>query len=358
MRGASGIFTAGTCCLLWRLVFAFFYAFARKIGVFICLMANKLMKNCLYLAGLGLCDETDLPLRTVEALKKCGRVFAENYTNFVREGTFSRLGRMIGKTVQILPREEVEGEKIILNACEEGCVALLVPGDPMSATTHNSLLASARKRGFDVKILHASSIFSAAPGACGLQNYKFGKTATITYWRENFEPTSFLDVISQNKKIGAHTLCLLDVDMKLGPMKPSQAIEILKKAQKKIVDGGMKEGEIGGEEEFGEKKSGIGENEGGLKKETARGGGKTSSGKGKEGSGPENEKTGDGQENSPVIDENAKIFVASKIGWKERKIWAGKLKEYRGQNENCPAIIIICGKMHFMEEEGWEHARD
>jgi len=256
------------------------------------------MKNTLYLVGLGLCDEQDLPLRSVEALKKCEKIFAENYTNFVREGAFARLEKIIGKKVQILPREDVEGEKIILDACAKGNSALIVPGDPMSATTHNSLLEGAKKREIEVRILHASSIFSAAPGACGLQNYKFGKTATITYWRENFEPTSFLDIIAQNKKIGAHTLCLLDVDMDMGPMKPSQAIGILRKAQKRIAE--------------------------------------------------------ERKDSSSL--ENEDIFVASTIGWEEQKIWAGKLRDYKKQNENCPAIIIFCGKMHFMEKEAWERA--
>ena len=93
----------------------------------------------------------------------------------------------------------------------------------MVATTHNSLLQTAKEDGIKTKILHASSIFSAVCGASGLQIYKFGKTATITFWRKNFEPDSFVDLIVNNQKIGAHTLCLLDIDKELGAMKPSKA---------------------------------------------------------------------------------------------------------------------------------------
>jgi diphthine synthase len=43
----------------------------------------------------------------------------------------------------------------------------------------------------------------------GLHNYKFGKTVTIPF-PENFSETPY-NVIAQNKKLGLHTLCLLDL---------------------------------------------------------------------------------------------------------------------------------------------------
>jgi len=42
-----------------------------------------------------------------------------------------------------------------------------------------------------------------------LHNYKFGKTVTIPF-SENFSETPY-NVIVQNKKLGLHTLCLLDL---------------------------------------------------------------------------------------------------------------------------------------------------
>ncbi|MFA5107968.1 MAG: diphthine synthase [Candidatus Micrarchaeia archaeon] len=262
------------------------------------------MKNTLYLIGMGLCDELDLSSRSIETLKKCDKVFAENYTNLMKDKTLNRLEKIIGKKIELLAREEVEGEKKIIDAFEndDKFVAFLVPGDPMSATTHSSLLQAAKKNKIDAKVLHASSIFSAAPGAAGLQNYKFGKTATITYWRKNFEPTSFLDVICANKKIDAHTLCLLDIDVQMGPMKPSQALEVLNRAQeKKIVAGEIKE---------------------------------------------------------KIILPDSKIFVLWHVGWEDEKVWAGEIRDYKNlKNEKeGPAIIIICAKMHFAEEESFENA--
>jgi diphthine synthase len=43
-----------------------------------------------------------------------------------------------------------------------------------------------------------------------LHNYKFGKTVTIPFSNGAFSETPY-DVISQNTKLGLHTLCLLDI---------------------------------------------------------------------------------------------------------------------------------------------------
>ena len=254
----------------------------------------------LFLVGLGLCDENDVSNRAIEVLRTCTNVFAESYTNLMREGTLRRLEERIGRKIVLLVREEVEGEKKILEACANGPTALLVPGDPMTATTHNSLVAAASKKNIQTNILHASSIFTAAPGAAGLQIYKMGKTATITYWRKNYEPASFIDLIAENLARGAHTLCLLDIDAEMGCMKPSHALELIEKAQKK-----------------------NGKN---------------------------------------VISPSAPIFVLWHVGWADQKVWAGKLNEYphaaSSEAEPAgPAVILIPGKMHFAEEEAYEACR-
>jgi diphthine synthase len=122
---------------------------------------------------------------------------------------------------------EVEGEKLILQSAKSEQTALIVPGDPMVATTHVSLILSAKKLGIKVEIFHASSILPAAAGEAGLQVYKFGKTVTLAYWRENYKPMAAYGVISENLSRNLHTLLLLDIDEKLGPMKPSVAAETL-----------------------------------------------------------------------------------------------------------------------------------
>jgi diphthine synthase len=193
----------------------------------------------LLLIGTGISDERGLSLLGLSALRACNTVYAESYTNLQPEGTLQRLEALIGKQITLLSREAVEGEKEILLAAGKGTVALVVPGDPMIATTHVSLIIAARKKGIRVEVIHASSILSAAIGESGLQAYKFGKTVTLAYWRENYKPMAAYDVIADNLSRGLHTLLLLDIDETLGPMKPSTAAEVLlameKQGKKKII---------------------------------------------------------------------------------------------------------------------------
>jgi len=177
--------------------------------------------------GIGISDERGISLAGLDALRGCDKIYAERYTNLVPDGTLARLEALCGKKIELLGRESVEGEKEILEAAKNESVALVVAGDPMIATTHVSLLLSAKKRGIKTEIIHSSSIISAAIGESGLQAYKFGKMVTLAYWRDNYKPMSTYDVISENLARGLHTLLLLDIDEKLGPMKPSAAAEVL-----------------------------------------------------------------------------------------------------------------------------------
>ena len=145
----------------------------------------------------------------------------------------------IGKKIELLNREQVEGEREIIDAAMSSHVALVVAGDPMIATTHVSLVLAAKKKGIAVRIIHAASILSAAIGESGLQSYKFGKMVTLAYWRENYKPMTTYEVIAENLSRGLHTLVLLDIDEKLGPMKPEAAaklmLEMEKTGKKKIL---------------------------------------------------------------------------------------------------------------------------
>ena len=185
----------------------------------------------LLLIGIGISDERGISLAGLEALRACGKVYAERYTNLVPDGTLARLEELCGKKITILSREAVEGEKELLEAAKGGAAALVIAGDPMIATTHISLLLSAKQRGIATEVIHSSSVISAAVGEAGLQVYKFGKTVTLAYWRENYKPMAAYDVISDNLSRNLHTLLLLDIDEKLGPMKPSAAAEVLLKME-------------------------------------------------------------------------------------------------------------------------------
>jgi len=161
--------------------------------------------------GLGLHDEMGVSLRGLEEVKTAKTVFVELYTSFMPNFSISRFEKISGKKLQTVSRKELEEEngRKILKVAENGKAVLLVPGDPLIATTHIALRIQAEKLGIKTRIVHGASILSAVIGLSGLHNYKFGKTVTIPF-PENFSETPY-EVITQNKKLGLHTLCLLDI---------------------------------------------------------------------------------------------------------------------------------------------------
>ena len=159
----------------------------------------------MYIVGLGHTLK-DLSMNSLEALKESKEVYLESYTS-LSNFKIEELENLIGKKVQILNRKGVEEEKPFL----KDNAALLVYGDPLSATTHSEILQEAEKNNIKIEIIHAPSIMTTI-AETGLQLYKFGKTASIPFWTENHKPKSFFDYLEQNQSIGAHTLCLLDLD--------------------------------------------------------------------------------------------------------------------------------------------------
>lgn len=175
--------------------------------------------------GLGI-DDGYITLKGLEEAKKCDRVFAEFYTSKKYD---------VGKEVEILDRKEVEEGDRIIEAANIEKVGLLVPGDPMAATTHLQLRLRAMKRGIGVKIICGVSVFSAVPSLLGLEHYRFSRTVSIPWPKENFSPKSYYYTIGDNYPL--HTLVLLDTEP---PMSANDGIEILlnieKEEKKRIFD--------------------------------------------------------------------------------------------------------------------------
>jgi diphthine synthase len=164
----------------------------------------------LYLIGLGL-DKKDISLKALEAVKKCDSVYLEVYTNVILSSQ-KDIEKVIRKKVIKADRKDVEEGKEILENAKKKNVALLVSGDPLSATTHIELILRAKKEKIKVKVVHAPSVFTAV-AETGLQLYKFGKTASIARWQPNFHPESFYDIIKENLRVHAHTLVLIDIGL-------------------------------------------------------------------------------------------------------------------------------------------------
>ena len=162
--------------------------------------------------GLGLHDEMGISLHGLEEVKTADTAFIELYTSFMPNFSLKRFEERSGNKLNVVSRRELEEKngEIILKAAENGKAVLLVPGDPLIATTHVALRIEAEKRGIKTCIVHGASIISAVIGLSGLHNYKFGKSVTIPFPDETFSGTPY-DVIAQNRKLGLHTLCLLDI---------------------------------------------------------------------------------------------------------------------------------------------------
>jgi len=158
-----------------------------------------------YIIGVGL-NTKQLTIEAIEAIKACSNVYIDNYTNIFSSGELEELEKIISKKIIKLNRTELEQEMKFLE--NESC--LLVIGNPFSATTHYTILEEAQKRNIKTKIISGISIFNYR-GNSGLFEYKFGKTTSVVYPLDNYKPTSFYDYIIDNLKIGAHTLCLLDI---------------------------------------------------------------------------------------------------------------------------------------------------
>jgi len=165
----------------------------------------------LVFVGLGLHDEKGISLQGIEETRTADHAFMELYTSILPCFSTERFEEIVNKKVRIVSRRNLEEENgaLILNAAENGKAVFLIPGDPFIATTHVALRIEAEKRGVKTRIVHGASVMSAIIGLSGLHNYKFGKTVTIPF-SENFSETPY-NVIAQNKKLGLHTLCLLDI---------------------------------------------------------------------------------------------------------------------------------------------------
>ena len=183
----------------------------------------------LYIIGLGL-NEKGISLEGLEAIKKCKKIYLDGYTSEIPY-SLKNLKKIIDKKIIKLNRDGVESEKLVEEAKKEH-IALLVYGSPLFATTHISLIEECRKQKIKYKVIYTGSVFDAIAES-GLQLYKFGKIASMPKWQKNFEPDSFLDIIKENKSIGAHSLLLIDIGLSFKNTL-SQLIESCKKKNIKI----------------------------------------------------------------------------------------------------------------------------
>ncbi|MEM0353653.1 MAG: diphthine synthase [Archaeoglobaceae archaeon] len=181
----------------------------------------------LTLIGLGLGDEKDITIRGLEAVKDADVVYAEFYTSKIF-ASLEALRKFLGKEIRLLSREDLE-ERVgsLIEETKRKKVAILVAGDPTIATTHVAILLEAKKKGIETRVINNASIINAVCSLTGLQNYRFGKSATVSWHRSR----AFIDVIKANLSIDAHTLLFLDLNP---PMRICDAIERILELEKEF----------------------------------------------------------------------------------------------------------------------------
>ena len=171
---------------------------------------TEMSKGELIFIGLGLSDDESPTVEAIESCRKADVLLAELYTSILTKDSIERLSKKIGKDIKVLGRLEVEEGKFI-EELKDKRVGFLVPGDPMTATTHVDLRIRAHDLGMSTRIIHGTSAMVAVPGILGLQHYRFGRIVTIPFHQKGFEPTSPFELMVENFKRGMHTLVLLDI---------------------------------------------------------------------------------------------------------------------------------------------------
>lgn len=166
----------------------------------------------LHLVGLGLHDAQDVTVKGLARIRAADAVYAEFYTAILAGTTEAELERFLGRAVVKLDRLGVEhGAARLVDEARGRNVVLLTAGDPLTATTHTDLMVRCHAAGVTFHVVHAPSIYSAAPGLLGLQHYKFGRTTTLVRPSAGWNPTSPFDAVAENHARGLHTLVLLDI---------------------------------------------------------------------------------------------------------------------------------------------------
>ncbi len=198
------------------------------------------MPGKFYIVGAGLSIDL-IPLKAIRILKNVDLILVDTYTSILL-GDTEELKRYVGgKEFIPLRRSDIEEKtyETIFKHLENGLnVALLVPGNPLDATTHISLIVEAWKRGIDFEIIPAPGILPNAVSMSGLMIYKIGRVVTLTFPKYGIYSEYPYEVIKDNDLRNLHTILLLDLDLENNKvMQISEAIDLLYQLENRRKEG-------------------------------------------------------------------------------------------------------------------------
>ena len=188
----------------------------------------------LHLVGMGLGSVNYLTKGALETAARSDKIYLDTYTSPIDESLLNYLRREFGGKLIEADRSLLEDEASrIVEEARESDVCVLVPGDPLIATTHLTLILEAARRGIGFRIIHGVSAHTALISSSLLQAYKFGRTVTIP--RSGVGVETCYRAILENMERGLHTLILLDTAG--GGLRIPEALRMLMKAEEKLGQG-------------------------------------------------------------------------------------------------------------------------
>jgi len=243
----------------------------------------------LWIAGLGISGIESISIETQKLLKNADIVYLEQFTSPVTKLESNKIRKLVKGEFKIAKRWMVEDGKEILKNSKKKKVVLLTYGDPYIATTHIELRTRAIQEKIKTKTIHAASSITALVGECGLHYYKVGRIVTVM--KDPKTLTTPYYVTYSNALAGNHTVLLLEYnqDEKFF-LEPVNALSDLLSTEK--------------------------------------------------------------EQKRKIISPSTFVIIASRIGFKNQAITAGRISNLIKKNFGKPPhTIIIPGQLHFTESD-------
>ncbi|MCS7117939.1 MAG: diphthine synthase [Thaumarchaeota archaeon] len=198
----------------------------------------------LWLIGLGLGSRGYVTDEAWRAMSRSSTVYLDTYTSFIDDDLLNAIRDGVGDRLVMAERATLEERsRELINRAADEDVAVVVPGDPLVATTHSSLIVEACRSGIPWRVVHGVSILSAAISRSGLSPYKFGRTVTLPRGAEVEVLRGIWKVVMTNATLGLHTMVLLDTAG--GGLTAQEAAEmLLESADRSDADGALKDAPV------------------------------------------------------------------------------------------------------------------
>jgi len=183
----------------------------------------------LRIVGAGPSSEY-LSIKAINAIGSADKVYIDTYTS-IAPGVDEELVARLNPRAEVVRATRVHLEDnahMIIEEARNRNIVILVPGDPLTATTHIAILVEARRRGIEAELVPGLSGLQAVIDATGLQFYRFGKPVTLVYPEPGLRPYSTVETIHENMRRNLHTLVLLDLRLDQGKaMTIPEAVKLL-----------------------------------------------------------------------------------------------------------------------------------